>query len=165
MSICVLSVDVVFALFLSACSELEKPKTEPFYAETAPPPKKEFRWSNGKTPKSFDPALASAPPETDVVRAVFDGLTDTDSKNLQVVPAVAEKWEASGRFQNLDILSAKRREMVKRRNRHGGRFCPFVETSDRDGRQSSALQIFNQHRRDEKTGNGKQKSAERKSGN
>jgi len=56
-------------IFLSACSELEKPKPEPFYAETTPPPKQEFRWSNGKMPKSFDPALASAPPETDVVRA------------------------------------------------------------------------------------------------
>ena len=86
-------------LFLTACSELEKPKTEPFFADAPPPAKKEFRWSNGKTPKSFDPAFASAPPETDVVRAVFDGLTDTDSKNLQVVPAVAEKWEASGDFK------------------------------------------------------------------
>lgn len=50
-------------------------------------------------PKSFDPALAAAPPETDIIRAVFDGLTDTDSKNLQAVPAIAEKWEASGDFR------------------------------------------------------------------
>ena len=86
-------------LFLTACSELEKPKTEPFFADAPPPAKKEFRWSNGKMPKSFDPALASAPPETDIIRAVFDGLTDTDSKNLQPVPAVAEKWESSGDFR------------------------------------------------------------------
>ena len=46
-------------------------------------------------PKSFDPALASAPPETDIVRAVFDGLTDTDQKNLQTIPAVAKDWKAS----------------------------------------------------------------------
>ncbi|CAN5850585.1 hypothetical protein BH20ACI4_BH20ACI4_12770 [soil metagenome] len=86
-------------LFLTACSELEKPKTEPFFADAPPPAKKEFRWSNGKMPKSFDPALAAAPPETDIIRAVFDGLTDTDSKNLQAVPAIAEKWEASGDFR------------------------------------------------------------------
>src|SRR3712207_2197451 len=72
-------------LFLSSCNELEKPKTEPFYAQTAPPPKQEFRWSNGKMPKSFDPATASAPPETDIVRAIYDGLTDTDAKTLAPV--------------------------------------------------------------------------------
>lgn len=90
---------VSFALFLTACSELEKPKTEPFYADAKPPQKKEFRWSNGKTPKSFDPALAAAAPETDIVRAIYDGLTDNDSKSLQIVPALAEKWEASGDFK------------------------------------------------------------------
>ena len=93
-SICVSLWLIFLALFLSACSELERPKTEPYYAETAPPPKQEFRWSNGKTPKSFDPALAAAPPETDVVRAVYEGLTDTDSKTLEIVPAIALKWKS-----------------------------------------------------------------------
>lgn len=90
---------IFLSIFLTACSELEKPKTEPFYADAKPPQKKEFRWSNGKMPKSFDPALAAAPPETDIVRAVFEGLTDTDSKSLQTVPALAEKWEASEDFK------------------------------------------------------------------
>ena len=98
-SICVYLWIIIFSVFLSSCSELEKPKTEPFFADAPPPAKKEFRWSNGKMPKSFDPALAAAPPETDIIRAVFDGLTDTDSKNLQAVPAVAEKWEASDDFR------------------------------------------------------------------
>ena len=83
---------LLFCLFSTACSELEKPKTEPFYAETKPPVKKEFRWSNGKMPKSFDPATASAAPETDIVRAVYEGLTDTDPKTLQAIPAVALEW-------------------------------------------------------------------------
>jgi len=90
---------LLFSVFLTACSELEKPKTEPFYAQTAPPQKKEFRWSNGKMPKSFDPALASAPPETDIVRAVFEGLTDTNPKTLEAIPSVAEKWTASEDFR------------------------------------------------------------------
>ena len=89
----------LWLIFLSACSELEKPKTEPFYAQTAPPARKEFRWSNGRMPKSFDPALAGAPPETDVVRAVFEGLTDTNPKNLEPIAAVAEKWTASEDFK------------------------------------------------------------------
>src|SRR5215213_5403261 len=90
---------ILFAVFLIGCNELEKPKTEPFYAQTAPPPKQEFRWSNGKMPKSFDPATASAPPETDVVRAVYDGLTDTDAGTLEPVPAVASRWTASEDFK------------------------------------------------------------------
>jgi oligopeptide transport system substrate-binding protein len=89
----------LWLIFLTACSELEKPKTEPFYAETAPPAKKEFRWSNGRMPKSIDPALAGAPPETDVVRAVFEGLTDTNPKTLDATPSVAEKWTASEDFK------------------------------------------------------------------
>lgn len=82
-------------LLLSGCAELEKPKPEPFYAETEPPQKKEFRWSNGKMPKSFDPALAASSPETDIVRAIFEGLTDTNPQTLEAVPAIAVKWEAS----------------------------------------------------------------------
>ncbi len=87
-------------LFLTSCAELEKPKTEPFYSQTAPPQKKEFRWSNGKTPKSFDPALAAASPETDIVRAVFEGLTDTNPATLEAIPAIATKWEASEDFKS-----------------------------------------------------------------
>lgn len=49
-------------------------------------------------PKSFDPALAGAAPETDVVRAVFEGLTDTNPKTLEAIPAIAEKWSASEDF-------------------------------------------------------------------
>lgn len=98
-SICVYLWIIVFAFLLSSCSELEKPKTEPFYADAPPPAKKEFRWSNGKTPKSFDPALAAAPPETDIIRAIFDGLTETEPKTLKAVPALAEKWESSDDFR------------------------------------------------------------------
>ncbi len=98
-SICVHLWIIVLALFLSGCSQLETPKTEPFYSQTVPPQKKEFRWSNGRTPKSFDPALASAPPETDIIRAVFEGLTDTNPSNLEVIPAVAASWKASEDFK------------------------------------------------------------------
>jgi oligopeptide transport system substrate-binding protein len=98
-SVCVHLGLIVFVLFSLSCSQLEKPKPEPFYAETAPPQKKEFRWSNGKIPKSFDPAHAAAPPESDIVRAVYEGLTDTDSKTLRVVPAAAVEWNALDDFK------------------------------------------------------------------
>ena len=50
-------------------------------------------------PKSFDPALAVAPPATDVVRAIYEGLTDTDSKTLKAIPAIAIDWKSSEDFK------------------------------------------------------------------
>ncbi|HUR96859.1 MAG TPA: peptide ABC transporter substrate-binding protein [Pyrinomonadaceae bacterium] len=83
----------------SACNDLEKPKPEPYYSGTTPTRKQEFRWSNGKPPKSMDPARAVAPPETDLVRAVYEGLTDLDAKTLTEKPAAAESWTAGDDFR------------------------------------------------------------------
>lgn len=80
---------------LTSCGEIEKPAPEPYYGGTAPPRKQEFRWSNGRMPRSADPARAAAPPETDLVRAVFEGLTELDPRTLKAVPAAAERWTAS----------------------------------------------------------------------
>ena len=80
--------------FLASCGELKKTEPDTFFSETKPPEEQIFRWSNGKFPKSFDPALASAPPETDIVRAIYDGLTETDPETLEAVPALASRWES-----------------------------------------------------------------------
>jgi oligopeptide transport system substrate-binding protein len=61
----------------------------------SPPRTQEFRWSDGGVPQIFDPAFAAAPPDTDLVRAIFEGLTDYDPRTLQAVPAVATSWESS----------------------------------------------------------------------
>ena len=87
------------ALIVSSCTQIQMPKPEPFYAETTPPKVQEFRWSNGKLPKSFDPARAAAAPETDIVRAAFEGLTEIDAKTLKEIPAAAEKWSSSPDFR------------------------------------------------------------------
>lgn len=87
---------VFWTVFIaSACGEFAQTEPETFYSETRPRKQKEFRWTNGKMPKTFDPALASAPPETDIVRAVFEGLTDTNPKSLEAIPAVASKWNSA----------------------------------------------------------------------
>src|SRR5215207_6296498 len=83
---------IALQIISSACNDLEKPKPEPYYSGTTPTRKQEFRWSNGKPPKSMDPARSVAPPETDLVRAVFEGLTDLDAKALIEKPAAAESW-------------------------------------------------------------------------
>ena len=68
---------------------------EPFYGRINPPRAQEFRWSDGGLPQTFDPAFAAAPPDTDLIRAIFEGLTDYDPQTLQPIPAVATRWESS----------------------------------------------------------------------
>src|SRR4051812_13547874 len=84
---------VVSALVLSGC--LRQQEGEQFYGKVYVPTAQEFRWSDGGLPKVFDPARAAAPPDTDVVRALFDGLTDYEPGTLRPVAAVASRWEQS----------------------------------------------------------------------
>src|ERR1051326_1199000 len=70
-------------------------EVEPYYGHVVTPRAQEFRWSDGGLPQVFDPALAAVPPDTDAVRAMFEGLTEYDPQTLQPVPGVAVRWEAS----------------------------------------------------------------------
>src|SRR5215217_1393865 len=82
---------VVSALVLGGC--LRQQEGEQFYGKVSVPPAQEFRWSDGGLPKVFDPARAAAPPDTDVVRALYEGLTDYEPGGLSPAPAVASRWE------------------------------------------------------------------------
>lgn len=88
-----LTLSVVSALAFSGC--LRQQEGEQFYGKVAVPTAQEFRWSDGGLPKVFDPARAAAPPDTDVVRALYDGLTDYEPGTLRPVAAVASRWEQS----------------------------------------------------------------------
>lgn len=90
---------LISVLHITGCTELEKTKTDSYFAGTAASRKNELRWSNGKFPRSLDPARAAAPPETDVVRAIFEGLTELDPRTLLERPAAAEYWTASDDFR------------------------------------------------------------------
>jgi oligopeptide transport system substrate-binding protein len=68
---------------------------EPYAGRIVVPRAQEFHWSDGGLPQTFDPAFAAAPPDTDVVRAIFEGLTDYDPRLLTPIPAVASRWESS----------------------------------------------------------------------
>ena len=85
----------LLSLLLCSCDQIRKPVSEPFIGVSPPPAKQEFRWNNGRMPKSVDPARAAAPPETDVVRALFEGLTQVDPETSEAIPALAEKWTSS----------------------------------------------------------------------
>src|ERR1043165_1667772 len=83
---------LVFCLISTGCFN-EEPST--YYGKSVPPRAQELRWSDGGLPQTFDPAFAAAPPDTDAVRALFEGLTDYDPQTLAPVPGVATRWESS----------------------------------------------------------------------
>jgi ABC-type oligopeptide transport system substrate-binding subunit len=89
----VFSLLLILCLTHSGCFGSDEPST--YYGNVVAPQAQEFRWSNGGLPQTFDPAFAAAPPDTDAVRALFEGLTDYDPKTLAPVPAVATRWESS----------------------------------------------------------------------
>lgn len=66
-----------------------------FYGRVVTPRAQEFRWSDGGLPRIFDPALAAAPPDTDAVRALYEGLTEYDPRTLAPVSGVAQSWQPS----------------------------------------------------------------------
>lgn len=86
---------VLLSLMLSHAGCFLNPKVEPYYGRVVVPRSQEFHWSDGGLPQTFDPAFAAAPPDTDLVRAIFEGLTDYDPRTLTPVPAVATRWEPS----------------------------------------------------------------------
>ena len=83
---------LVACLVVTGCFN-EEPST--YYGKVTTPRAQEFRWSDGGLPQTFDPAFAAAPPDTDAVRALFEGLTDYDPQTLAPVPGVATRWESS----------------------------------------------------------------------
>src|SRR5215216_97609 len=87
------SLMLAFCLTHTGCFSTTEPST--YYGKVVTPKAQEFRWSNGGLPQTFDPAFAVAPPDTDAVRALFEGLTDYDPRTLAPVPAVATRWESS----------------------------------------------------------------------
>ena len=86
---------LLLALALSHAGCFLNEKLERYYGRILVPREQKFNWSDGGLPQTFDPAFAAAPPDTDLVRAIFEGLTDYDPHSLTPVPAVAMRWEAS----------------------------------------------------------------------
>ncbi len=115
-----LSVALLLCLSLTLTGCFLSNEAEPYYGKVTTPGAQEFRWSDGGLPQTFDPALAAAPPDTDAVRALFEGLTDYDPQTLAPVPGVAASWESSddkriwtfylrsdARWSNGDSVTAK----------------------------------------------------------
>lgn len=83
------------AMFLCAGCFKQSPPRDYFGDVVTPPQAQELRWIDGGLPRIFDPALARAAPDTDAVRAMYEGLTDYDATTLEPVAGVAQAWQAS----------------------------------------------------------------------
>src|SRR5918911_628722 len=90
-----LAVVLAIALTIASGGCFETDEGEAYYGQVRVPRAQEFRWSDGGLPQTFDPALAAAPPDTDAVRALYEGLTEYDPQTLRPVPGVASRWESS----------------------------------------------------------------------
>jgi oligopeptide transport system substrate-binding protein len=90
-----MSLTLALALTVASGGCFSGEEGEAFYGRVVVPRAQEFRWSDGGLPRVFDPARASAPPDTDAVRALYEGLTDYDPQTLLPVSADAYRWESS----------------------------------------------------------------------
>ncbi|HEY1404314.1 MAG TPA: peptide ABC transporter substrate-binding protein [Pyrinomonadaceae bacterium] len=90
-----LAVCLAVSLTIASGGCFSSDEGETFYGRVSVPVRQEFRWSDGGLPQVFDPALAAAPPDTDVVRAMFEGLTEYDARTLKPVSGVAIRWESA----------------------------------------------------------------------
>ncbi len=131
---------LLLALMLSHAGCFLDEKLEPYYGRVVVPRAQEFHWSDGGLPETFDPAFAAAPPDTDLVRAIFEGLTDYDPRTLTPVPAVATRWEQSSggrvwtfylrddaRWSNGDLVTASDFVRSWRRTVRIGDLAPHTE--------------------------------------
>jgi oligopeptide transport system substrate-binding protein len=131
---------LLLALMLSHAGCFLDEKLEPYYGRVVVPRAQEFHWSDGGLPQTFDPAFAAAPPDTDLVRAIFEGLTDYDPQTLTPVPAVATRWEQSSggrvwtfylrddaRWSNGDLVTASDFVRSWRRTVRIGELAPHTE--------------------------------------
>jgi oligopeptide transport system substrate-binding protein len=149
-----LSLVVSSALLLGGCFRGEK--GERFYGKVVVPAAQEFRWSDGGLPKIFDPARAAAPPDTDAVRALYEGLTDYEPGTLSPAPAVANRWEPAeggrrwtfhlregARWTNGDPVTAQDFVRSWRRTLHLGERAPHVALlSNIEGAESLTIQTI-----------------------
>ncbi|MEP6568137.1 MAG: peptide ABC transporter substrate-binding protein [Acidobacteriota bacterium] len=131
---------LLLASMLSHGGCLLNEKPQRYYGRIAVPNSQTFNWSDGGLPQTFDPAFAATPPDTDLVRAIFEGLTDYDPRSLTPVPGVAWRWEASNagrvwtfylrddaRWSNGDSVTASDFVRSWRRTMRIGDLAPHTE--------------------------------------
>jgi ABC-type oligopeptide transport system substrate-binding subunit len=70
-------------------------KNSKYFGKTLVPGKQVMRYVSGSEPESLDPQIATGQPETRLIMAFFDGLTEYDPKTMAPIPALAETWDVN----------------------------------------------------------------------
>ena len=78
----------LLCLSLSSCAKRETPVEEGLRTKT-------LLIGNQNEPATLDPHLIDAATDMNIAVALYEGLTASDEKTSQPVPAVAERWEVS----------------------------------------------------------------------
>jgi ABC-type oligopeptide transport system substrate-binding subunit len=65
-----------------------------YFGSVTPPAGQAMRYVSGSEPESLDPQIGIGQPESRIYVALFEGLTDYDPKTGEVVPGLAERWDA-----------------------------------------------------------------------
>jgi oligopeptide transport system substrate-binding protein len=79
---------VILVLFAGGCVKHDAPVVAATASAT-------LLLGNGAEPADFDPPVATAYTDMNILNALFEGLTFIDERTSQPVPAAAERWETS----------------------------------------------------------------------
>src|SRR5215213_4634990 len=83
-------------LVAAGCTSTTKAASAPYFGKVAAPEGQVLRYISGSEPESLDPHVSSGQPEARIYLALFEGLTEYHPVTGEVIPALAERWEANG---------------------------------------------------------------------
>jgi ABC-type oligopeptide transport system substrate-binding subunit len=86
------------AVLLTAClgSACSAPSAESeFFGRVDPPEGQVLRFISGSEPESLDPQVATGQPESRIMTALFEGLTEYHPKTTEPIPGIAERWDVN----------------------------------------------------------------------
>ena len=83
---------IIFSSLLISCQSSANSR---FWGKTTLPKENIFRYVSGPEPESLDPQIPSGQPEARIAMALFEGLVEYDPKDMQPIPALAERWETT----------------------------------------------------------------------
>src|SRR5436190_15115084 len=91
-----LSIAVAASLLGAAgCTSTTRAESSPYFGKVEPPAGQELRYVSGSEPESLDPQVSTGQPEARIYLALYEGLTEYHPVTGQVIPAIAERWQAN----------------------------------------------------------------------
>jgi oligopeptide transport system substrate-binding protein len=90
------SVAVAASLLGAAgCTSTTRAESSPYFGKVEPPDGQTLRYISGSEPESLDPQVSTGQPEARIYLGLYEGLTEYHPVTGQVIPAIAERWEAN----------------------------------------------------------------------